>query len=192
MQAVGNLYGFPPAGQSISKKFDKCLRESGYNNTPWDPQFFYKWIKGKPIIVFAHSDDFRWFGPPEYISEWDDLVTTFNRHKYEVTDTTEKEFVGIRISHDEDFNYYMDQSRMIDAIVKEANMDGAPDAKFPYSLDGPALSKADCSTENRKADCSRYPYRKIVGQLMYGMVHTMVTIMYALNVLSRYGNNPGR
>ena len=26
---------------------------------------------------------------------------------------------------------------------------------------------------------------------MYGMVHTMVTIMYALNVLSRYNNNPG-
>ena len=26
---------------------------------------------------------------------------------------------------------------------------------------------------------------------MYGMVHTMVAIMYALNVLSRYGNNPG-
>ena len=26
---------------------------------------------------------------------------------------------------------------------------------------------------------------------MYGMVHTLVSIMYALNVLSRYGNNPG-
>ena len=26
---------------------------------------------------------------------------------------------------------------------------------------------------------------------MYGMVHTMIVIMYALNVLSRYGNNPG-
>ena len=26
---------------------------------------------------------------------------------------------------------------------------------------------------------------------MYGMVHTIVTIMYALNVLSRYNNNPG-
>jgi hypothetical protein len=37
----------------------------------------------------------------------------------------------------------------------------------------------------------RPPYRKVVGQLMYGMVHTMVTIMYALNILSRYGNNPG-
>ena len=26
---------------------------------------------------------------------------------------------------------------------------------------------------------------------MYGMVHTMVGIVYALNILSRYGKNPG-
>ena len=26
---------------------------------------------------------------------------------------------------------------------------------------------------------------------MYGMVHTSITVMYALNILSRYGNNPG-
>ena len=30
-----------------------------------------------------------------------------------------------------------------------------------------------------------------MGQLMYGIVHTIIGIMYALNVLSRYGNNPG-
>jgi hypothetical protein len=44
IRAVGNLYGFPPAGQNFSKEFDKCLRECGYENTPWDPKFFFKWI----------------------------------------------------------------------------------------------------------------------------------------------------
>ena len=192
IQAVGNLYGFPPAGQNFSKEFDKCLRECGYENTPWDLKFFYKWINGKPIIVIAHSDDFRWFGPDELLSEWDLLVATFNRHKYEVTDATNKEFVGIHIYHDEDFNYYMDQSRMIDSIVRDANLQGDPIEKLPYPMDGNPLSKLDCATEESKAEDSKYPYRKVVGQLMYGMVHTMVTIMYALNVLSRYGNNPGK
>jgi hypothetical protein len=41
----------------------------------------------------------------DLISEWDLLVITFNRHEYEVTDATSKEFVGIHIYHDEDFNY---------------------------------------------------------------------------------------
>ena len=191
IQAIGNLYGFPPSGQNFSKAFDICVRECGYTNTPWDLKLFYKWKKNKPIIIIAHSDDFRWFGSKENLEEWDILIKTFNKYKYEVTDATSKEFVGIHIYHDEEYNYYMDQTRMITSIVADANMTGAPDAKLPYPTDGPNLSKQDCPTEDQKAECSKYPYRKVVGQLMYGMVHTMVTIMYALNILSRYGINPG-
>ena len=29
IQAVGNLYGFPPAGQNFSIEFDKCVKEMG-------------------------------------------------------------------------------------------------------------------------------------------------------------------
>ena len=42
IQAIGNLYGFPPAGQNFSIEFDKCVIECGYKNTPWDLKFFYK------------------------------------------------------------------------------------------------------------------------------------------------------
>jgi hypothetical protein len=59
IQAVGNLYGFPPAGQNFSIEFDKCVKECGYTNTPWDLKFFFKWVKTKPILLIAHSDDFR-------------------------------------------------------------------------------------------------------------------------------------
>ena len=191
IQAVGNLYGFPPSGKNFSKAFDICIRECGYENTPWDHKLFFKWKNTKPIIIMAHSDDFRWFGSKVNLDEWDLLIKTFNAHKYEVTDATNKEFVGIHIYHDEEYNYYMDQTRMITSIVADANMTGAPDAKLPYPTDGPNLSKQDCPTDEQKVECSKYPYRKVVGQLMYGMVHTMVTIMFALNILSRYGINPG-
>ena len=76
IQAVGNLYGFPPAGQNFSIDFD----------TPWDLKLFYKWINGKPIFVIAHSDDFCWFGSEDVTHEWDALIKNFNKHKYTVTD----------------------------------------------------------------------------------------------------------
>jgi hypothetical protein len=60
---------------------------------------------------------------------------------------------------------------------------------LPYSLDGPSLSKQDNATDEERPKCQKYPYRRGVGQLMYGMVHTRVTIMYALDVLSQYGND---
>lgn len=191
IQAVGNLYGFPPAGQNFSKKFDECVMKCGYKNTPWDLKLFFKWIRGSPIVVIAHSDDFRWFGPQSMLHEWDLIVKAFTTEGYKVKDCSDAEFVGINITRDEEGNYFMDQTRMIKEIIKESHATGAKQEHLPYPLEGPSLSKADNATEMQKQACSKYEYRKKVGQLMYGMVHTMVDIMYALNVLSRYSNNPG-
>ena len=63
-------------------------------------KLFYKWINDKRLLIIAHSDDFRWFGSDDMLSEWDLLIKTFNEHKYEVTDATDKEFVGIRTTRD--------------------------------------------------------------------------------------------
>ena len=81
IQAVGNNYGFPPAGQNFSIEFEKCVMEMGCVNTPWDLKLVYKWINGKPIFVIAHSDDFRWFGSKDVTHEWDALIKNFNKHK---------------------------------------------------------------------------------------------------------------
>ena len=43
IQAVGNLYGFLPADKDFSIEFDKCVKEMGYHNTPWDLKLFFKW-----------------------------------------------------------------------------------------------------------------------------------------------------
>ena len=101
---------------------------------PWDLNLFFKWVNEKPILVIAHSDDFRWFGSEDVLYEWEALVKNFDAHKYTVTDCTDKEFVGINITHDVDYNYHMDQTRMIMEIIKEANLTGAKDERLPYPL----------------------------------------------------------
>ena len=61
---------------------------------------------------------------------------------------------------------------MIASIVKEANISGDRDEHIPAPMEGFALSKADCpQTEEVKTECQKIPYRRVVGQLMYGMVH---------------------
>ena len=57
----------------VSIEFDKCVKEMGYLNTPWNLKLFYKWINGKPLFVIAHSDDFSWFGSEDVFHEWDVL-----------------------------------------------------------------------------------------------------------------------
>ena len=39
------------------------------------------WTKAKkPMIIIAHSDDFRWFGPEENLDELDYIIKIFNKH----------------------------------------------------------------------------------------------------------------
>jgi hypothetical protein len=166
-----------------------CVKECGYNNTPWE--LLFKWINGLPLLLIAHSDEYCWCGSSTMTHEWDLLVATFNAHNYEITDASNNEFVGINISADEGMNYYIDQTRMVEAILTEAGMKGVRYELLPYPMSGPSLSKLDNATDEERPICAKYPYRRVIGQVMYGMVHMLVTIMYALDVLSRYCNNPG-
>ena len=191
IQATGNLYGLRVSGKRFSQAFNKVVKLCDFLDTPWDHKFFYKWINNRIILLVAHSDDFRWFGDKRDIDDWFTLIKKFNEHQYKVTDCSDKEFVGINIQRDENFNYYMDQTRMIEDILEGIGMKNCKDESLPYPLDKLGLSKLDNATPLQLPECRKFPYRRIVGQLMYGMVHTMVAIMYALNVLSRYGNNPG-
>jgi hypothetical protein len=105
VKAIGNLLGFPPAGQNFSIQFDKCLGEAGYKNTPWDLKLFLKWTAAKkPMIIITHSDDFRLFGPEENLDE------IFNKHGYQVTVATDKEF---------------------ETVLEEANINGIKDEHLP-------------------------------------------------------------
>ena len=106
IQALGNLYEFPPAGQNFSIEFDKCVTEIRYINTPWNLKLFYNRINDKPIFIIAHSDGFRWSGSEDVTHEWT-LIKNFNVHKYTVTDCTDNEFVGINITLDDQFNNYV-------------------------------------------------------------------------------------
>ena len=84
------------------------------------------------------------------------LVLTFNKHRYEVTDAINKELVGIHIYHDEDFNYSMDQERMLTSIVQQSNITGDKDEKLPYRLDGPARPRPTVRLQKKRKENARY------------------------------------
>ena len=91
----------------------KRFAEAGCKNTPSDLKHFFKWTPdGKPTIVIAHGDNFRWFG-------YGVTLATFNKHGYDVAVATEKYFVSIQIRRNKHYEYYTDQHVMIDNIIKE-------------------------------------------------------------------------
>ena len=91
-------------------------------------------------------------------------------------------------------NNYLDYRKLIESVVKAVKVNESKLQKLPYPLGGPSLSKASASTETEAQanEMAKVPYRTIVGTLIYIMGHTKPDIAYALNLLSRFCNNPGR
>lgn len=62
---------------------------------------------------------------------------------------------------------------MITDILKELNASGVKGESQPYPMTLPSLSKSDDASESERAVCQEYPYRRVIGQLMYGMVRQL-------------------
>ena len=193
LEVLGNLYGLPSSGRNFSKAVDEIVAKCGYINTPYDPKFFVKWIDKSPILLMFHSDDFRWSGAPAVMHEWDLLVKAFEASKYKVKDCTSSPFVGINITTGPDGSFHLDMQEKIEGVATAARVRGAPKQKLPYPLEGESLSKKDNAKDDAEAAkmATLVDYRKLIGMLSYIMAHTKPDIAYALNVLSRYCNNPG-
>ena len=192
LQVLGNLYGLPSSGRNFSKAVDAIVAALGYVSTPYAPKFFVKWINGMPILVIFHSDDFRWCDPPDMIEEWKKLVASFEASKFKVKHCTKEPFVGINVTTDDQCNYYLDQKKAIEGVVKVAKVEGMKAKKLHYPLEGESLSKKNNAKNPAEIrESNKTPYRTLIGMLSYIMGHTKLDIAYALNVLSRYCNNPG-
>ena len=125
-------------------------------STPYDPKFFVKWIKGMPILVIFHRDDFRWCGPPDLIEEWNKLVAAFEASKYKIKDCTKEPFVGINVTIDDQGNYYLDQKKAIEGVVKVSKLGGEIESRLPYPLEGESLSTQCYSPMLQLNNTTRY------------------------------------
>ena len=73
-------------------------------------------------LIYAHSDDLGAFCDKQYLSECDALVENFKKDIFKATDCPDKEFVGVKIIRDEEWNYFIDQHRIIDDTFKSVEL----------------------------------------------------------------------
>ena len=103
----------------------------------------------------------------------------------ECSGCTMEPFGGINVSGDNQGNFYLDQKKSIEGVVKAAKVTGYEVQKLPYPLEGQSPSKADNAKDETEAkEVAKVPYRALIGMLSHIMGHTEPDIAYTLNVLS--------
>jgi hypothetical protein len=116
------------------------------------------------------------------------------RSSYEIKDLgTAKFILGMRIDRDPDTGTIrLSQRAYSKQILERFHMSDAKPRTTPLPL-GITLSIDDMpKTKDELQDMKGIPYREALGLLMWLQVATRPDLLYAVNVLSRFANNPGQ
>ncbi|XP_062713882.1 uncharacterized protein LOC134290716 [Aedes albopictus] len=103
---------------------------------------------------------------------------------------TAKHCVGIRIEKTND-GITLDQEAYVETVLKRFNMSECKPVKIPMNASEKLSTKKSPKTDEEVAAMKDVSYQEAVGCLMYLAQCTRPDILFAVNVLSRFNQNPG-
>lgn len=186
-----SLYGLKQSSRVWNIRLNETLLKFGLKRSKIDPCVYFL-INGPKIIVVAiYVDDVLIFTND---------ISLENRLKselcadFKMQDMGEATSVlGVRITRNKDDNSIaIDQSHYIAEMLKRFGMTDCNAVSTPLDPNQKISSKMCPTDDQGKAEMASKPYMEAVGSLLFAAQNTRPDISYAVNLLSRYGTNPGK
>jgi hypothetical protein len=171
-----SLYGLKQAPRCWNHKIDTYLRNEGFSRCHTDNCLYVK----EGFYVLLYVDDILLFTSDQDALKKvkENLMASFEMHEL-----GELEFiVGIRVKRDRtQRKIYLDQSAYCERVLQKFGYDKA------NAVNTPIIKRL---VKSEDVDDSEFPYRSVVGSLMYLMVGTRPDIAFAVSELSRCLDSP--
>jgi hypothetical protein len=192
-----SVYGIPDAGQAFSMFMQSLhIKKCGMVQSDIDPCIYYKIMENARdeasnavtafLVVISWVDDCRYFGTPELVAEYENLITSNCKCTME---GISKEFVSIQMNHDLDKKTFeLTQEEYWEKGVKRfKDFIGERGPKIRLVPLSPADEKllVEPSAEEIKA-AEHLPYPNLLGVVQYPSNYTKLEMKYAMSVLSRH------
>jgi hypothetical protein len=182
-----SLYGLKSAPKSWNKTIDKALKALHFKPTVSDPCLYSRWSGGKQYLILVYVDDILIAGERvQHIQEIKDSIC----NKFAMTDMGELDnFLNANITQTRekitvDQTHYCKQVlQTFDFLVKKKTCVTPLPAEAVKEL-----AEGIEVTEEHDEDVKSYPYRQVVGSLLYLAMYTKPEISYAVGVLSRFND----
>ena len=183
------LYGLKQSPREFNKLVDSFLKENGFNQSYQDTCVYLKKDGSKVIYFLLYVDDCLIAGnDQEFTSQFQEQY----KQRFKITEPTTPAswFLGLHIQKNSNGEYAINQNQYVKD--KLAEFDSFVDAGkcssvLPENFKQ-LLADAETSDEIEKD----FPYRNMVGSLMYAMTGTRFDIAFAISVVSKFLSNPKR
>jgi hypothetical protein len=166
------------------------LVAAGLNRSSVDQCVYFQHKADSMTFVTIYVDDLLIFTNDEHY--WRE-VKSILMDNFKMKDIgLASSVLGLRITRDQvNKSIKIDQSQYITEILNRFKMSDANPVKTPVDC-GQKLTTDMCPTDaESKAEMAKIPYMEALGSLLFAAQITRPDICYAVNVLSRFGSNPG-
>ena len=174
------LYGLVTAPKCWYRTFDAKLRSYGFERSVREPCLYTKTVGPFTIIALVYVDDVL------LACEDDALLTqtiTQISNDFEVKNLGfPTKFLGIDVSVDTNKVISLSQEPFLEKVLREFQMEDS------HPVRNPMLKDNDYSKLTRNQ--TNFPYKNVLGNLMWLANYTRPDIAYSVNFLARFQTNP--
>ena len=181
------LYGLKQAGRLWHQRLVGWLLERGFTQCLSDPCLFVRRLNGHVLFLAIYVDDLVYSGNAASIALFKEELST----AFEVTHEQSLQWIlGMEVSHDDDV-LRLSGRRYIERMLAKYGMRDAKPIATPAN--GSPLGKDLCPKgEEEKAEVANFPYRNLIGSILYSANSTRPDICAALSPLTKVAENPGK
>jgi hypothetical protein len=179
------LYGLKQSPREFNKLIHRYLLSQGFTQSLADPCVYRKGSGTNLIIVGVYVDDMTMAGNGnKFKSFMKDFEARFNMD----TSTPLEWCLGIHFQWNSDGSLTLSQSQFIQQKLDMFKRHIGPGiVSTPLPMNVQEILR-DCET-SKERDRS-FPYRSMVGAVMYSMIGTRPDLAHALSVVSRHQEDP--
>lgn len=180
-----SLYGLRQSGREWNKKVTEILTKIGFTRCKTDNCVYVRRSNETISLIAIYVDDLLLACTSE--AEMQDVITSLNK-KIEAVDRGAILFyLGMEIEREDDGNISIHQSRYVQQLLEEWNMENCKSVSTPLA-NGIVLKK--CDQENCGDLCDVKTYQSLIGGLMYLSVISRPDISHAVSRLSQFASHP--
>ena len=188
-----SLYGLRSSPRSWWKTLDKFIKSMHFKSCVLEPCLYHTRYKGCAMYICIYVDDIIIAcSDVGYIKE----VKARFCSRFDMTDMGELEhFLNVRVTRTKDC-IRMDQTVYINKVLEVNEEYLGPTGKTrkqplpATAMDAIGRDDSSEATNDEQSYLDNFPYRSLLGALLYLSMNTRPDISYAVGVLSRLANKP--
>jgi hypothetical protein len=191
LQLLKGLYGIKQGPRIWSVKLHAALTDIGFKRLESDHSVFVYDRDGVKLVVPVHVDDLVLASPSKAAIQ---KVKDELRARFKIHDQGPTSFIlGVKLERDRARRTIsLSQPAYIRSILESYRMQECNPASTPMSEKTRLSSSMSPVSAEEIAEMKRIPYREALGKLLYLSIATRPDISYAIGVLCRFSENPGR